>query len=43
MEESAMCGKEAFVAVATALGILGVPAAGNEDRPDRGDDWGVGL
>jgi hypothetical protein len=29
------------LAVTTALGILGAaPAAGNEDRPDRGDDRG---
>ena len=38
-----MCEKKAFIALAVAstLGILGAaPAAGNEDRPDRGDDRG---
>ena len=38
-----MNGNKAFVALAvtTALGILGAaPAAGHEDRPDRGDERG---
>jgi hypothetical protein len=38
-----MSGKKAFVAfaVTAALGILGAaPAAGGQDRPDRGDDRG---
>jgi hypothetical protein len=38
-----MSGKKALVALAVtiALGVLGAaPAAGNEDRPDRGDDRG---
>jgi hypothetical protein len=43
LEEAAMCGKKAFVALAVtaALGILGAaPAVGGQDRPDRTEERG---